>query len=208
MKKIILILVILVCTVSAKAANQYQGTIRDNPVGNIWTNPRVIVVNVVDDNPANYVIMIDEDIVIDEIVVGDEQPDGSRPITRATYATIPIDAVNNIYCHLENGYIKGDSLVFTIGFAYGLPATNITTRAEFKLEKEGTTSLSQPTFDTFTLSTQPKQITVSGTTETVQVYNISGQIVAQGAGAGSYAVPAAGVYIVRVGSEARKVIVP
>jgi hypothetical protein len=42
----------------------------------------------------------------------------------------------------------------------------------------------------------------------VAVYGISGQCVAQGAGAGTYAVPAAGVYIVRVGSEARKVIVP
>jgi hypothetical protein len=70
------------------------------------------------------------------------------------------------------------------------------------------TALTQPGADTFTITTQPKQITVSGTTETVQVYNISGQVVAQGAGVSSYSIPVAGVYIVRVGSEVRKVVVP
>jgi hypothetical protein len=56
--------------------------------------------------------------------------------------------------------------------------------------------------------TQYHNIIIENTTATVQVYNIGGQVVAQGAGAGSYAVPTAGVYIVRIGSEVRKVIVP
>jgi predicted outer membrane repeat protein len=56
--------------------------------------------------------------------------------------------------------------------------------------------------------TQHRSIIIENTTDPVSIYSISGQCAAQGTGAGSYAVPAAGIYIVRVGSEARKVIVP
>jgi hypothetical protein len=74
-------------------------------------------------------------------------------------------------------------------------------------EKE-TTSLTQFLNDSFSLTTQPKQITISGTDEFVSIWNINGQCMAKGKGLSSYAVPVAGIYIVRVGSYVEKVIVP
>jgi hypothetical protein len=108
-----------------------------------------------------------------------------------------------------SGYIKNDSLVFRYGQA--LTAINPETilfTFEFRGKIEDTnTALTQPEGDIFTLTLQPLQITIAGTEEPVSVYNLSGQQVAQGTGAGTYSVPAAGVYIVKVGSEVRKVIV-
>ena len=51
------------------------------------------------------------------------------------------------------------------------------------------------------------QITVSNTAEKVSVYSVFGQLVTSGEGAGNYAVPQAGVYVVKVGDMVKKVIV-
>ncbi|MDR1678742.1 MAG: T9SS type A sorting domain-containing protein [Prevotellaceae bacterium] len=76
-------------------------------------------------------------------------------------------------------------------------------------EYQANTSAIPPTSATaLKIYPQHHNIIIENTTETIQVYNIAGQCVAQGTGAGSYNVSQAGIYIVRVGSEARKVIVP
>jgi predicted outer membrane repeat protein len=76
-------------------------------------------------------------------------------------------------------------------------------------EYQANTSAIPPTPATkLKIYTRHHTIIIENTTQAISIYNIGGQLVAQGTEAGSYAVLAAGVYIVRVGSEARKVIVP
>jgi hypothetical protein len=59
----------------------------------------------------------------------------------------------------------------------------------------------------FIVTTQNLQITVSNTVEKISIYNIGGQLITSGIGAGSYVVPQAGVYVVKIGEMAKKVIV-
>jgi hypothetical protein len=78
---------------------------------------------------------------------------------------------------------------------------------DIKISRVGGNSLNQSIVGYTIISTQYLKIAVSGTDEPVRIYSVGGQCVAQGAGSGVYVVPAAGVYVVRVGSEVRKVAV-
>ena len=59
----------------------------------------------------------------------------------------------------------------------------------------------------FIVTTQNLQITISNTAEKISIYNIGGQLITSGIGAGIYVVPQAGVYVVKIGETVKKVIV-
>lgn len=63
------------------------------------------------------------------------------------------------------------------------------------------------TNDQIIVFSQQGEIIISNSNEEVLVYTIAGQLVAQGLGSGSYAVPQAGVYVVKIGAETRKIVV-
>ncbi len=149
-------------------------------------------------------IILDEDIAIDGIIVGAAEPDDSYPLSRATYVTQQIDE-DFLYYHLENGYIKEDSLVSTLGIAYDSP-DNITQHAEYKLKKVNTTDISQTSSKYPIITTQSLQIIVSDTDKPVDIYTINGHLIAQGKGVDAYNV-SQGIYIVRTDNIAKKVIV-
>jgi hypothetical protein len=80
------------------------------------------------------------------------------------------------------------------------------------VEQGDNTAVTDISSDTFILYAQALNIIIENSTEAVQVYNLSGQqVVSRGRTSSALKqeipVPAAGVYIVKVGSEVRKVIV-
>jgi hypothetical protein len=69
------------------------------------------------------------------------------------------------------------------------------------------TGIAETSSPFFSVTTQNLQITISNTAEKISIYNLTGQLITSGNGAGSYAVPQAGVYIVKAGGMVKKVIV-
>jgi hypothetical protein len=97
------------------------------------------------------------------------------------------------------------SVIEVIDNQFIMPENNVVVTATFK--EKIPVSLTQPVSALASITTQSLQIIVSNTNENVNVYSTSGQLVASGVGAGSYAVPQAGVYVIKVGEMVRKVVV-
>jgi hypothetical protein len=70
-----------------------------------------------------------------------------------------------------------------------------------------TSSVENISVSSVNIFTQNRNIVVENAPTAVTIYNVTGSIIAQGAGSGEYAVPQAGVYVVKVGDVVKKVIV-
>ncbi|MDR0874020.1 MAG: hypothetical protein LBN27_11240 [Prevotellaceae bacterium] len=111
--------------------NSYKGTIRQSVNGIFNGNGNGIAPLDVIDDVSDYIIFLDEDLMIDEIVVGAEQPDDSRLLSKET----AIELSSTSYLYLVSGYIKEDSLIFVLGLSPDIP-DNIRIYMEYRLKKE------------------------------------------------------------------------